>query len=237
MSEGDSQNSSSAGGEQVSTGGRPLQIGDEIPNFTCESHMGIISLHSYINGGWGVIFTYPRNNDPVTCTSLGMLSKLSEEFEERNCKLLAIGVDSKIGHKTFIKEIQELQECEVAFPIVADATGEIFSLLGLVRADAIDPTQGLVPQTSVLIIDLDLRVRMIVQYPCSVGHNYYETLRAIDALHQATFNRVGVPANWKEGEDVLVGTNVSAEDTVAMFPKGFVELRPWFKVAPQPDYE
>ncbi|CAN0354258.1 unnamed protein product, partial [Laminaria digitata] len=89
------------------------------------------------------------------------------------------GVDTKLGHKAFIKEIQELQECEVTFPIVADATGEIFSLLGLVRSDAIDPTQGIVPQTSVLIIDLDLRVRMIVQYPCSVGHNYYEVSKKI----------------------------------------------------------
>ncbi|CAN0114168.1 unnamed protein product, partial [Ectocarpus sp. 8 AP-2014] len=180
---------------------------------------------------------YPRNNDPVACTELGMLSKLSEEFEERNCKLLAIGVDSKIGHRNFIKEVQELQDCELKFPIIADASGEIFSLLGLVREDAMDPTKGLVPQTSLLVIDLDLRVRMIVQYPCTVGHNYYEALRAIDALQQATFNRVGIPANWKEGEDVLVGANVSSSDVGQMFPKGFVQLRPWFRVTPQPDYD
>ncbi|CAM9877298.1 unnamed protein product [Ectocarpus sp. 12 AP-2014] len=237
MSDESSHESSSKLDGLVGTGARPLQIGDEIPNFTCESHMGSITLHSYINSGWGVIFTYPRNNDPVACTELGMLSKLSEEFDERNCKLLAIGVDSKIGHRNFIKEVQELQDCELKFPIIADASGEIFSLLGLVREDAMDPTKGLVLQTSLLVVDLDLRVRMIVQYPCTVGHNYYEALRAIDALQQATFNRVGIPANWKEGEDVLVGANVSSSDVGQMFPKGLVQLRPWFRVTPQPDYD
>ncbi|CAM9151933.1 unnamed protein product [Hapterophycus canaliculatus] len=238
MSDESSQDTSSIRlGEHVGSGARPLQIGDEIPNFTCDSHMGSITLHSYINSGWGVIFTYPRNNDPVSCTELGMLSKLAEEFDERNCKLLAIGVDSKIGHRNFIKDVQELQDCELTFPIIADASGEVFSLLGLVRADAIDPAKGVVPQTSVLVVDLDLRVRMIVQYPCTIGHNYYETLRAIDALQQATFNRVGLPANWKEGEDVLVGGNVSSTDAGQMFPKGFVQLRPWFRVTPQPNYE
>ncbi|CAM9910084.1 unnamed protein product [Pylaiella littoralis] len=237
MSDESSEMSSSKLEQHSGTGARPLQIGDEIPNFTCESHMGNITLHSYIDSGWGVIFTYPRNNDPVSCTELGMLSKLSEEFDERNCKLLAIGVDSKMGHRNFIKDVQELQDCELKFPIIADASGDIFSLLGLVRPDAIDPAKGIVPQTSLLIVDLDLRVRMIVQYPCNVGHNYYETLRAIDALQHATFNRVGMPANWKEGEDVLVAANVSSSDAGHMFPKGMVDLRPWFRVTPQPDYE
>ncbi|CAM9907225.1 unnamed protein product, partial [Discosporangium mesarthrocarpum] len=214
---------------------QPLQIGDEIPNFTCDSHMGKVTLHSYIDGGWGVILTYPRNNDPVACTELGMLAKLIEEFEERQCKLLAIGIDSKMGHRSFIKEIQQLQDCEIKFPIMADAGGDIFSLLGLVRRNAIDPAKEAVPQTTLFLVDLDKRVKLMTQYPMAVGQNYYETLRAIDAVQQATFNRIGLPANWKEGEDVFVGNDVPVAQMGTMFPKGCVELRPWFRVTPQPD--
>ncbi|CAN0402410.1 unnamed protein product [Ascophyllum nodosum] len=195
-------------------------------------HNGVITLHSFIDGGWGIIFTYPRNNDPVTCTELGMLTKMSEEFEQRNCKVLAIGVDSKTGHPSFIKDTQELQDCEITFPIVADTTGEIFPLVGLVREDTIDPARGLVPQ-----VDASLTVFSLLSYFYSVGHNFYEMIRAIDALRQATFNRVVVPSNWKDGEDVLVSSSVPSADAGAMLPKGFAELRSWFRLTPQPDFD
>ncbi|CAM9523086.1 unnamed protein product, partial [Choristocarpus tenellus] len=204
---------------------RGLQIGDEIPNFTCDTHMGMVTLHPYIDGSWGVILIYLRNNDPVACTNLGMLAKLTEEFEGRNCKLVAIGVDSKIGHRSFIKETQELQDCEIKFPLVADAGGDILSLLGLVRWDALDPAKGTVPQTTLFLVDLDKRVKLISQYPSTVGQNYYETLRAIDAIQQATFNQVGMPANWKEGEDVFINLDVRAQaGQIQKCYPGFVTL-------------
>ncbi|CAM9619632.1 unnamed protein product, partial [Phaeothamnion confervicola] len=113
----------------------PLQIGDEVPDFTCESHLGVVTLHDLIDGCWGVILAFPRGNDAVACTEIGMLAKLWDEFESRNCKLLAVGVDTRFGHRTFVKDTQELQNCEVKFPVVADAGADIFSAFGLVRRD------------------------------------------------------------------------------------------------------
>lgn len=212
-----------------------LQLGDEIPNFTCDSQMGTIALHDYIDGSWGIIFAFSKSNDPVSCSELGMLAKLGDEFEARNCKVVGIGVDTRSGHRTFLRETQEIQSCQVTFPVIADSTGEVFYCLGLVRPDAVNLVKGVVAQTSIFIVDIDKRIRLISQYPSVVGQNYYETLRAIDALQLATFNQVGVPANWKEGEDVFIQPHVPTTMMGQMFPKGHVEIRKWFRVTPQPD--
>ncbi|CAM9220101.1 unnamed protein product [Chrysoparadoxa australica] len=216
---------------------RPLQIGDEFPNFTGDSHMGQVILHDLIDGSWGLVFLFPKSSDPVACTEMGMLSKLRDEFDARHVKLLAVGVDSKLGQRAFIKETQELQDCEINFPLVADVSGAIFYQLGLVRPDAVDPSQALLPQTTIFVIDIDKRVKLMSQYPASVGHNYYELIRAIDALQLATFHQVGIPANWKEGEDVFIQPSIRANQIAQLFPKGSVEIKPWFRITPQPDYE
>jgi len=215
----------------------PLQIGDEAPNFTCDSNIGLITLHDLIDGNWSVIITFPKDFDPVSTTEIGQISKMMEEFEGRNVTVLGLSPDNKPNHRAWIEDVQELQDCTVNFPILADVTGEVNQMYGLVRPKAIDPLKSLVECSAIFLIDIDKRIRMMQHYPAVTGRNFYEILRAIDAIQLSTFHQVATPSNWRQGEDVLIPSNISSAAANSIFPKGFLEIKDWFRLTPQPDID
>ena len=188
----------------------PLQIGDEMVNFSCDSTMGMFNpFHDVIDGHWSMLVTFPKDFDPVGTTELGHMAKLKEEFEARNVKLFALSCDTKMSHRRWVDETQELQECSIGFPMIVDEHGEISRLLGLVRPkvsagrarrreartpgltasgafpfppQAVNAVRSLIPATLVIVTDIDRRIRMMMQYPVTTGRNFYEILRAIDTL-------------------------------------------------------
>lgn len=224
--------------EEEATAHLPLQIGDEMVNFSCDSTMGMFNpFHDVIDGHWSVLVTFPKDFDPVGTTELGHMAKLREEFEARNVKLFALSCDTKMSHRRWIDETQELQECSIGFPMIVDDTGEISRLLGLVRPKAVSAIRALVPATLVIVTDIDRRIRLMMQYPVSTGRNFYEIIRAIDTLQLTMFHQVATPSNWMQGEDVFIVPSLSSNAASTVFPKGFVEIRPWFRLTPQPDTE
>lgn len=214
-----------------------LQIGDEVPDLKCDATTGMFNLHDLIDGAFSVIVTFRQNEEPVATTEMGMLSKLKDEFAARDIRLVAVSCDSKNNHRKWIEEIQELQDCVVHFPIIADEDAEISRILGLVRPKAVNARMNLRPATSIFVMDIDKRIRIIQQYPATTGRNFYETIRAIDALQLHLYHQVVVPANWKQGDEVFVAPGVSSSAAATMFPKGFNEVKPWYRPTTQPDVE
>mmetsp|Transcript_98807 Transcript_98807/g.282504 ORF Transcript_98807/g.282504 Transcript_98807/m.282504 type:complete len:236 (+) Transcript_98807:201-908(+) len=214
-----------------------LQLGDEVPNFVCDSTTGMFNLHDIVDGSFAVIITFARDFDPVGTTEIGMLAKLKDEFEARDVKVVAIGVDSKSNHRKWIEEIQELQDCEVYFPIIADQNAEISRVFGLVKPQMVNAKKNLRPATLTMVLDVDKRIRMMTQYPSSTGRNFYETVRAVDTMQLHLYHQVVCPANWANGEEVFVNPTLGSGAAAAMFPKGFNEMKSWYRPTVQPDAE
>ena len=213
-----------------------LQTGDEVPQFTADSTMGMFNFHDLIDGAFSIVVSFRNSFDPVSTTEVGMLAKLKEEFQERDCRLMGLCVDTKENLRKWTGEVDELQDCgDVWFPIICDHNAEISRLFGLVKDKAVNARRNLRPATMIMIIDIDKRVRIISQYPNTCGRNFYETLRALDCLQLSLFHRVVTPANWVQGEEVFVHPGVSSNAAAAMFPKGFNEVRPWYRPTTQPD--
>ncbi|GMH91787.1 hypothetical protein TL16_g12154 [Triparma laevis f. inornata] len=185
----------------------------------------MITLHEVLDGQFSMLVTFPHDFEAVATTELGAIAKLQEEFEARNVKLFALSVDTKGNHRRWIDEVEELQDCKITFPLFADVDGAVSRVYGLSVINA-----GLI-----VLIDLDKRIRFISQYPSTTGRNFYEVLRVIDTLQLTLFHSVATPANWMQGEDVFVRNDISATAAGAMFPKGFVAIKEWFRITPQPD--
>ncbi|GMI16010.1 hypothetical protein TrLO_g2076 [Triparma laevis f. longispina] len=216
--------------------GAPLQVGDEAPNFTCDSHLGMITLHEVLDGQFSMLVTFPHDFEAVATTELGAIAKLQEEFEARNVKLFALSVDTKGNHRRWIDEVEELQDCKITFPLFADVDGAVSRVYGLVRPGTVgNAAKSVINAGLIVLIDLDKRIRFISQYPSTTGRNFYEVLRVIDTLQLTLFHSVATPANWMQGEDVFVRNDISATAAGAMFPKGFVAIKEWFRITPQPD--
>ena len=173
----------------------------------------------------------------MATTEIGMLSKLKEDFEARECKVIALCVDTKDNIRKWIEDIQELQECVVWFPIIADHNAEISRILNLVKPNFVNAKRNLRPATSTFTVDIDRRIRHLAQYPSSTGRNFYETLRAVDTMQLSLFHQVVAPANWKQGEEVYVHPGLNSTAATPLFPKGFNEVRSWLRSTTQPDSE
>ena len=217
--------------------GAPLQVGDEVPNFTCDSHLGMLTFHEVIDGQFSLLVTFPQDFEAVATTELGAIAKLKEEFEARNVKVFGLSVDTKNNHRRWIEEVQELQECQITFPLLCDVDANVSRVYGLCRPGS-GPSPGakaVIPATLIVLIDIDKRIRFTAQYPSTTGRNFYEILRVIDTIQLSLFHQVATPSNWMQGEDVFVRNDVSATQASSMFPKGFVAIREWFRITPQPD--
>ena len=208
-----------------------LRLGDTAPNFKAQTSKGDIDFYEFLGDSWGVLFSHPGDYTPVCTTELGRTAALKDEFEKRNVKVLALSVDSVESHTGWINDINETQGVEVDFPIVADEDRKIAEAYDMIHPNAsVNATVR-----SLFIIGPDKAVKLIITYPASTGRNFQEILRVIDSLQLTAYHSVATPANWKDGEDVVVIPAIKTEDIPAKFPKGFREVKPYLRMTPQPN--
>jgi thioredoxin-dependent peroxiredoxin len=208
-----------------------LRLGDDAPNFKAETSKGSIDFYEYLGNSWGVLFSHPADYTPVCTTELGKTALLAAEFEKRNVKVLALSVDSLGKHEGWINDINETQHTTVGFPIIADEDRSIATAY-----DMIHPNASLTATVrSLFIIGPDKKVKLMITYPASTGRNFAEVLRVIDSLQLTANYSVATPADWKEGEDVIVVPTVSTEEALKKFPKGVTVVKPYLRYTPQPN--
>jgi alkyl hydroperoxide reductase subunit AhpC len=208
-----------------------LRLGDVAPDFTADTTEGTISFHQWLGDSWGVLFSHPADYTPVCTTELGMVAKLKGEFEKRNTKVLALSVDTVESHNGWIGDINETQKCTVNFPIIADPDFKVANLYDMIHPNASDKFTV----RSVFVIGADKKVKLIITYPASTGRNFDELLRVIDSLQLTAKFSVATPANWKDGEDVVIAPAIKDEDIAAKFPKGATRIKPYLRMTPQPN--
>jgi len=208
-----------------------IHLGDTAPNFTAETTEGTIDFHTYLGDSWGVLFSHPADFTPVCTTELGRTALLKEEFAKRNVKVLAVSVDPLDKHLLWIKDINETQHCTVDFPIIADENREVATLYDMIHPNA----SATFTVRSLFIIGPDKKIKLFITYPASTGRNFVEVLRVIDSLQLTANHSVASPADWKQGEDVIVVPAVSTEDAILKFPKGVQLVKPYLRYTPQPE--
>lgn len=208
-----------------------LKLGDKAPNFDANTSEGKINFYDYLGDSWGVLFSHPADFTPVCTTELGAVAKYKDEFAKRNTKVMALSVDDAESHKKWIKDINETQNTEVNFPIIADEDRKVSELYDMLHPK-VDDTFTV---RSVYVIGPDKTIKLMITYPASTGRNFEELLRVIDSLQLTAYQKVATPADWKKGEDVVISPSVSNEEAEKMFPKGFKEIRSYLRMTPQPD--
>jgi alkyl hydroperoxide reductase subunit AhpC len=208
-----------------------LRLGDVAPNFKAQTSKGEIDFYEYLGDSWGVLFSHPADYTPVCTTELGKTASLKDEFEKRNVKVIALSVDSVESHKGWINDINETQDVEVNFPLIGDENREI-----ALAYDMIHPNASLTATVrSLFIIAPDKTIKLIITYPASTGRNFQEILRVIDSLQLTAYYSVATPADWKDGEDVVVVPAIKTEDIPAKFPKGHKVIKSYLRTTPQPN--
>jgi len=208
-----------------------LRLGDKAPDFTAKSSLGEINFYEFLGDSWGVLFSHPADYTPVCTTELGRTANLKAEFEKRGVKVVALSVDPVDKHLGWINDINETQNCNVEFPIIADEDKKVSELYDFIHPNA----SATATVRSLVIIGPDKLVKLIITYPASTGRNFVEVLRVIDSLQLTANYSVATPANWKEGEDVIVVPAVSTEDAIKKFPKGVKIVKPYLRYTPQPN--
>ena len=208
-----------------------LRLGDVAPNFKAKTSKGEIDFYEYLGDSWGVLFSHPADYTPVCTTELGKTAALQDEFAKRNVKVIALSVDSVESHKGWINDINETQNVAVDFPIVGDENREV-----ALAYDMIHPNASLTATVrSLFVIAPDKTVKLTITYPASTGRNFQEILRVIDSLQLTANHSVATPADWKDGEDVIIVPSIKTEDIPAKFPKGFTQVKPYLRTTPQPN--
>lgn len=208
-----------------------VRLGDLAPDFTADSTLGPIKFHEWIGSGWAILFSHPKDFTPVCTTELGAVARLQKEFEKRNVKVAALSVDAVTDHKKWIADINETQNCTVAYPIIGDPERKIANLYDMIHPNAIDN----MTVRSVFIIAPDKKLKLTLTYPASTGRNFDEILRVIDSLQLTANFAVATPANWKQGQDCIISPSVSDEDAKKKFPKGYKAVKSYLRVTPQPN--
>lgn len=210
-----------------------LQLGDTAPNFKAMTTIGEIDLYEYLGDSWGVLFSHPADFTPVCTTELGKTAALKGEFEKRNVKALAVSVDPIDKHHSWTKDINETQNVSVEFPLIADEGKEVSTLYGMLHPNA----SVTATVRSLFIIGPDKKIKLMIVYPASTGRNFLEVLRVLDSLQLTANYSVATPADWKQGEDVIVVPAVSTEDAIKKFPKGVKVVKPYLRYTPQPNID
>ena len=209
-----------------------LRLGDIAPNFQQASSEGKIDFYQFLGDSWGVLFSHPADYTPVCTTELGFTAKLKDEFEKRGVKAIALSVDDVESHQGWIKDINETQNTTVNFPIIADQDRKVSELYGFIHPNASET----LTVRSLVIIDPNKKVRLIITYPASTGRNFHEILRVIDSLQLTDHHKVATPANWQQGEDVVIVPSLKDEAEIAQrFPKGYKAVTPYLRLTPQPE--
>ena len=208
-----------------------IRLGDEAPNFTAETTEGTLDFHEYLGDGWGVLFSHPKDFTPVCTTELGAVAKLKPEFDKRNTKVMAVSVDDVDSHGRWVGDISDVTGNAVNFPIIGDQDRKVSDLYGMIHPNANDT----LTVRSVFVVGPDKKVKLTLTYPASTGRNFDEILRVIDSLQLTAKYSVATPADWKDGEDVIIAGSVSDEDAKVKFPNGWDAKKPYLRVVPQPN--
>ncbi|HEU4788011.1 MAG TPA: peroxiredoxin [Gemmatimonadaceae bacterium] len=208
-----------------------IRLGDEAPNFTAQTTEGPVDFHSWKAGKWAILFSHPKDFTPVCTTELGRVAGLKPEFEKRNCKVIGLSVDPLDSHKRWEQDIADVTGNTVNFPMIADADHTVSDLYGMIHPNAND-TQTV---RSVFVIGPDNKVKLTLTYPASTGRNFEEILRVIDSLQLTSTYSVSTPADWKQGDEVIIANTISDDDAKKKFPKGFVAKKPYLRLTPQPN--
>lgn len=207
-----------------------LRLGDIAPDFKATTTLGEISFHEYLGDSWGVLFSHPADFTPVCTTELGRTAQLKDEFAKRNVKAIALSVDPVEQHLKWINDINETQNTVVDFPIIADVGGTIAELYDMIHPNA--STTSTV--RSLFVIGPDKKVKLTITYPASTGRNFNEVLRVIDSLQLTAKHSVATPADWQEGQDVIIVPTISTNDAIKIFTKGLRVIKPYLRYTPQP---
>ncbi|MBK6876154.1 MAG: peroxiredoxin [Ignavibacteria bacterium] len=208
-----------------------LRLGDTAPNFLAKTTEGEFMFHEWLGEKWGVIFSHPADFTPVCTTELGMVSKLKDEFDKRNVRVIGLSVDDLESHNEWIKDINETQNTTMNFPMIADEDKYVANLYDMIHPNADDK----LTVRSVFVIGPDKKIKLTLTYPASTGRDFYEILRAIDSLQLTTNYSVATPVNWKDGDDCIISNSINDEDAAKKFPKGFKTVKPYLRLTPQPN--
>jgi len=208
-----------------------LRLGDTAPNFKAQTTAGEIDFYEYLGNSWGLLFSHPADYTPVCTTELGRTALLTDEFAKRNVKVLAVSVDQLDRHAGWVNDINETQNVQVDFPLIADDDRNVSTLYDMIHPNA----SATATVRSLFVIGPDKLVKLIITYPASTGRNFNEVLRVVESLQLTANYSVATPADWNHGEDVIVVPAVSTEDAIQKFPKGVKVVKPYLRYTPQPN--
>jgi len=207
-----------------------VRLGDTAPDFTADTTQGTVNFHEWLGDSWGVLFSHPKDFTPVCTTELGYVAKIKPEFDKRNVKVIGLSVNGLEDHARWDKDIEETQGTALNFPLIGDPDKKVADLYDMIHPEASDTATV----RSVFVIGPDKKVKLTLTYPASTGRNFDEILRVIDSLQLTANYKVATPANWKDGEDVIIVPAVSDEDAKALFPDGWDAKKPYLRVTAQP---
>lgn len=208
-----------------------IRLGDVAPDFTAATTLGTIEFHSWKGSSWCVLFSHPKDFTPVCTTELGAVAALKPEFDRRNCKVIGLSVDPVDSHHRWEGDILDVTGHAVNFPMIADPDKNVANLYDMIHPNASDT----MTVRSVFIIGPDHKVKLMITYPASTGRNFQEILRALDSVQLTAGYQVATPADWRDGDDVIVVPALTDQEARAKFPKGFVAKKPYLRVTPQPN--
>jgi alkyl hydroperoxide reductase subunit AhpC len=217
-----------------------LRINDVAPNFKADTTDGPIDFHEWIDDGWALLFSHPKDFTPVCTTELGAVAALKDEFAKRNCKIIGISVDGVSDHEKWSKDIETATGHALNYPLIGDPDLSIVKLYDMLPADAGDTAQGRTPADnatarSVFVIGPDKKIKATLTYPMTTGRNFHEILRIVDSVQLTAKEQVATPANWKQGEDVIIVPSVSNEAAAEKYPDGFNTVLPYLRFVKQPN--
>lgn len=207
-----------------------IRLGDTAPDFVADTTHGSIAFHQWLGDSWGILFSHPKDFTPVCTTELGYVARIKPEFDKRNVKVIGLSVDSVESHTKWETDIADTQGTAVNFPMIGDPQRTVSDLYGMIHPNANDT----LTVRSVYVIGPDKKVKLTITYPASTGRNFDEILRVIDSLQLTAKHKVATPANWKNGEDVIIGSAVSDDEAKKLFPQGWKTLKSYLRVLPQP---
>ena len=214
-----------------------LRIGDEAPNFTAETTEGTINFHDWIGNGWAILFSHPKDFTPVCTTELGYMARIKNEFDKRNTKIVGLSTDPVDDHKKWSKDIEETQGAAVNYPMIGDPELKVAKLYDMLPAEAAPGKRTAAENATVrtvFLIGPDKKIKLMLFYPMTTGRNFDEVLRVLDSIQLTAKHKVATPANWKQGQDVIIAGSVSDDQAKEKYPDGWDAPRPWLRIVPAP---
>jgi alkyl hydroperoxide reductase subunit AhpC len=214
-----------------------LRIGDTAPNFQAQTTQGPIDFHQWIGDGWAILFSHPKDFTPVCTTELGYMARIKPEFDKRNAKILGLSIDPVDDHKKWVKDIEETQGTAVNYPMIGDPDLKIAKLYDMLPAEATPGKRTAADNATVrtvFVIGPDKKIKLMLFYPMTTGRNFDEILRALDSMQLTAKHKVATPAQWKQGQDVIISGSVSDEEAKKLFPQGWKAPKPYLRITQQP---